>query len=53
MQDIVEAARDVVVTIPKAIYLAGAVLLAVVFADRGRKAAAIELAEDARDQKVA
>lgn len=53
MHDIIDAARDVVATIPRAIYMAGAVLLAVVFADRGRKAAAIEMAEDARDQKVA
>lgn len=53
MHDIVEAVREVVATIPKAIYMAGAVILAVVFADRGRKAAAIEMAEDARDQKVA
>lgn len=53
MSEIVELVSTTAATAPKFLYLLGILILAVIFADRGRKAAALEQEEESSDRRAA
>jgi len=53
MSEIVEFVRATAIAVPKMLYITGLILLALYFADRGRKAARIEQSEESNERRAA